>query len=90
MRFHRWKRADNLSFDPWLREHVRNGGEIIRVCQKSMQIEGTVHEWENWTNKKYPGNGDYIVAGALTPISIDTKKNIGEYIEPNVWILYKT
>ena len=49
-----------------------------------MQIEGTVHEWENWTNKKYPGNGNYIVTGALTPISIDTKKNIGKYIEPNV------
>ena len=53
---------------------VRNGGEIIRVCQKSMQIEGTVHEWGNWTNKKYPGDGNYIVTGALTPISIDTKK----------------
>jgi len=84
MRFHRWKRADNLSFDPWLRVHVRNGGEIIRVCQKSMQIEGTVHEWENWTNKKYTGDGNYIVIGASTPISIDTKKNIGKYIEPNV------
>lgn len=84
-----WKRADNLPFDPWLRVHVRNGGEIIRVCKKSMQIEGTVHEWENWTNKKYPGDGNYIVIGALTPISIDTKKNIGKYIEPNVWILHK-
>ena len=85
-----WKRVDNLPFDPWLRIHMRNGCKILRVCKKSMKIEGTVQEWESWTNKKYPGNGDYIVAGALTPISIDTKKNIGEYIESNVWILYNT
>jgi len=84
-----WERADNLQFDPWLRIHVRNGGEIVRACKKSMQIEGTVQEWESWTNKKYPGDGNYIVTGALTPISIDTKKNIGKYIEPNVWILHK-
>jgi len=85
-----WKRVDNLPFDPWLRVHMRNGCKVLKVCKKSMKIEGTVKEWESWTNKKYPGDGDYIVAGALTPISIDIKKNIGEYIEPNVWILYKT
>jgi len=84
-----WKRDDNLAFDLWLRVHMRNGCEILRVCKRSMKIKGTVQEWERWANQKYPGDGDYIVARALTPISIDTKKNIGEYIEPNVWILYK-
>ncbi len=84
-----WKNPNNLPFDPWIRVHVRNRGEIIKVCKKSMQIEGKVHEWENWTNQNYPGDGNYIVTGALTPISIDIKKNIGKYIEPNVWILHK-
>ena len=49
-----------------------------------MKIVGTVNEWEKWTNNTYPGNGNYIVQGALNSININKENNIGTYIEPNI------
>ncbi|MGM0446137.1 MAG: GNAT family N-acetyltransferase [Bacillota bacterium] len=84
-----WKREDGLPYDPWLRVHLIFGGEIIKVCHKAMKIEGTINEWEKWTNLKFFESGRYIVKGALNPIKINIENDVGEYIEPNVWILHK-
>lgn len=54
-----------------------------------MYIHGTIDEWKEWTKLDFPESGSYIIPGALNPISIDTKKNEGFYIEPNVWILHR-
>jgi hypothetical protein len=83
-----WKNKEGLAFDPWIRVHLKAGGKIVGICNKSMYITGTVAEWEKWTGMLFPGSGDYIVDKALTPITIDKKKDIGTYIEPNVWIVY--
>jgi hypothetical protein len=32
--------------------------------------------------------GDYIVNNALVPVRVDREKNIGRYIEPNVWVVH--
>ena len=37
---------------------------------------------------KFPESGEYVVEGALCPVLIDREKNLGTYIEPNVWISY--
>ncbi len=37
---------------------------------------------------KFPESGEYVVEGALCPVSIDRENNLGTYIEPNVWISY--
>ena len=84
-----WKREDGLPFDPWIRVHVKLGARIIKPCHKSMYIPGSVPQWEKWTGMKFPETGEYVVEGALTPVKIDRQKNIGEYIEPNVWIVHK-
>jgi len=55
-----------------------------------MKIKGTIKEWEKWTNLKFFENGKYVIKGALNPIKINTDNNVGEYIEPNVWILHKS
>jgi hypothetical protein len=39
----------DLPFDPWLRKHVRLGGNIVKIAPSSMVIEGTVAEWKDWT-----------------------------------------
>lgn len=83
-----WKNNDGLPFDPWLRVHFKAGGKIIGICKKSMDISGSVSEWEKWTDLVFPSSGDYVVDKALIPITIDKKKDIGKYIEPNVWILH--
>jgi GNAT superfamily N-acetyltransferase len=84
-----WKKKDGLPFDPWIRVHVKAGGKIISTCYSSMDISGTLEDWEAWTNKKFPKSGDYIIDEALVPVKIDTTRNTGHYMEPNVWIVHE-
>jgi len=86
----RWKNDKGLPFDSWLRVHVRLGGEIVKTCPKAMFIPGTIDEWREWTGMEFPGSGQYVIPGALSPVSIDIEINQGIYIEPNVWTLHRT
>jgi len=85
-RYVRWTRADGAPFDPWLRLHWRLGARVLRVAPRSMVITGTVAEWEAWTTMRFPQSGRYTVPGALAPITIDRRRNVGRYVEPNVWM----
>jgi GNAT superfamily N-acetyltransferase len=89
-RYIEWHRDDELPYDPWLRVHVRNGGTIVKPCHTAMRIPGTVAEWEQWTGMRFFESGDYVVAGALTPVRIDTESDVGLYIEPNVWVIHES
>lgn len=84
-RYMRWTQADGTPFDPWLRTHWRLGARLIKVADPSMLIESTIADWEDWTKLHFPESGDYIIPGALNPITIDVDHNRGTYIEPNVW-----
>jgi len=83
-----WRRGDGLAFDPWIRVHLNLGGRILGICKNSMNISGTIKEWEAWSGLDFPGDGDYIVNNAVIPVSINLKDNTGKYIEPNVWIIH--
>jgi GNAT superfamily N-acetyltransferase len=84
-----WQDDRGLLFDPWLRVHIKAGGKIVGVCLSSMDISGTVSEWEKWTGQVFPGSGDFIVEKALVPVRIDRGKKYGSYIEPNVWVVHE-
>lgn len=85
-RYVAWRREDGLFFDPWLRVHERLGADLIRVCPRSMLIEGTIAEWKEWTGMVFPESGDYVVPGALVPLRVDRERDLGRYVEPNVWM----
>jgi GNAT superfamily N-acetyltransferase len=80
----RWTRADGMPYDPWIRLHVRLGGEILEVCPESMVVEAERAEWEEWTGLEFPADGDYVVPGALEPVRF--RGGVGRYVEPNLWI----
>jgi GNAT superfamily N-acetyltransferase len=84
-----WQNEQGLPFDAWLRVHVRAGARIIKVCHESKFIRGTRAEWEQWTGMRFPQSGQYIISGALNPIEMNTEKDEGTYIEPNVWIVHE-
>lgn len=83
-----WKREDGQPFDPWIRVHWKIGGRIARAAPKSMSVRGTVNDWEKWTDMSFPTSGEYVVPGALAPVSIDRENNVGYHEEPNVWIIH--
>jgi hypothetical protein len=85
----RWFRPDGLPFDPWLRVHARAGAELVGVCARSMEVPGTIAQWEEWTGMEFPESGDYVVPGALTPVRIDRESDAGLYVEPNVWMRHR-
>jgi len=85
-RYATWRRGDGRLFDPWLRVHERLGGEVLGIAERSMTVEGTIGEWESWTEMPFPETGSYVLPGALVPIEIDCEADLGRYVEPNVWM----
>jgi GNAT superfamily N-acetyltransferase len=81
-----WKLPDGAPFDPWLRTHWRFGARPYGICPGSMVITAPVAAWEEWTGMAFPDSGDYVVPGALVPVSIDRERDTGRYVEPNVWM----
>jgi GNAT superfamily N-acetyltransferase len=88
-RYIRWRRDDGLPFDPWIRVHVRVGGEILRPATAAMRVSGSIAEWEHWTRMALPESGSYAVPGALVPVEIDRERDIGEYLEPACWMRHR-
>jgi GNAT superfamily N-acetyltransferase len=88
-RYVRWARPDGAPFDPWLRTHWRLGGEVLGVCPASMEITAAVASWEAWTGLAFPETGPYVVPGALVPVAIDRERDLGRYLEPNVWVRHR-
>lgn len=83
-----WKNERGEPFDPWIRAHWRLGAKFIKIAPESMRITGTIANWEAWTGLKFPQDGKYAITFGLVPLKIDVAKNIGEYVEPNLWMFH--
>lgn len=82
-------REDGLPQDPWLRVHVRAGGEIVGVCPRAMTIAGTLAEWREWTGLPFDRTGDLVVPHALVPVHSSPEHDHAVYVEPGVWVHHR-
>ncbi|MFF2412024.1 N-acetyltransferase [Streptomyces sp. NPDC058092] len=82
-------RPDGLPQDPWLRIHVRAGGEVLKVCPASMTISGSLTQWREWTGLPLDTSGPVSVPGALTPLTVSVEHDYAVYVEPNVWVRHR-
>jgi hypothetical protein len=85
-RYVAWSRPDGAPLDAWLRTHWRLGARMLRVCPASTVVEADVGTWETWTGMRFPDSGPYVVPDALVPVEIDRERDLGRYVEPNVWM----
>ncbi len=53
-----------------------------------MVIEGTVGDWEQWTDLDFPVSGAYVVPEALNLVRIDRDADLGVYVEENLWVAH--
>lgn len=83
-----WTREDGTLFDPWMRVHASLGAKVLGMAPSSMVIKGSAADWERWTGLSFPESGEYVVPGALVPVSMDRERDHGIYREPNVWMLH--
>jgi hypothetical protein len=88
-RYAAWTREDGLPFDPWLRTHVRLGGELLRPEPRSLRITGSVGEWEGWVGMPFPESGRFVFPQGLAPLEVDREADRGTYFEPNVWARHR-
>jgi hypothetical protein len=82
-------REDGLPSDPWLRVHVREGGQIVGVCSCSMTISGSLAQWRGWTGMPFDTSGPVTVPGALNPVEVSVAHDRAVYVEPNVWVRHR-
>jgi len=78
------KTEEGLPIDPWLRTHIRRGGKILGVCERSMELAGYTDDWERWTGVRVSDDGPTVIPQALVPVIF--ANGVGRYIEPNVWV----
>lgn len=83
-----WTDERGRQFDPWLRSHAAAGGRMIKPAERSMVVEEPVAFWEMWSGRSFAHTGEYAVEGALAPVVIERERDIGRYVEPNVWFAY--
>jgi len=88
-RYATWTREDGLPFDPWVRVHTRMGARIGPTIPHSLHITGSVAEWETWTQMPFPESGEYVFPAGLAPVRIDREQDLGEYWEPNIWLIHQ-
>ena len=48
--------------------------DVGRAAFRSLQITGTVGEWESWTGITFPESGDYVFPDGLTAVHVDRLK----------------
>lgn len=82
------KKTEGKIYDPWIRTHLNSGAQVIRICPKSMHVEGDMAFWNDLTGRTIQKTGDYEVNGALNLVHIDPELNRGDYWEDNIWIYY--
>ena len=80
-----WKRDDGAPFDPWLRVHHRLGGKVLGITHRALTVDAPVDRWQKWAQMAFPATGEYVVDGALQPITINREENWGRYRDPNLW-----
>lgn len=88
-RYIKWQHPDGSPYDPWLHVHYKLGGRFMKIAPASMVIVGSIGEWEEWTNMRFPETGKYIVPGALQPVEMNCERDEGIYEDPNVWMIHR-
>lgn len=86
--YSKWQNKDGLFYDPWLRTHQKLGATVLTCVDSTLEIKGTIADWEKWTGMVFPESGQYVVKDALQPVQIDIESNLGVYHEPDVWMLH--
>lgn len=84
--FCHWTNAERLPLDPWMRVHARLGARVIKACNDSQPLAGTVAEWEKWLGLPLPSSGTYVGPGLLAPLHVDREADEAVCMEPNVWM----
>ena len=92
-----------LPFDPWLRKHIRMGARVVKIAPESLVKEAPAAAWREWLEGKIEldtstdDDGKVIVLGEKLdgfkhdgrPVYWDAKRQVGRYVETDIWVLHQ-
>lgn len=76
-------------YDPWLNIHSKIGGKLLKICDKSMYIDGSIEQWKKWTHLKFDNNLESPIPTGFVPLRIYHPNHFAYYIESNVWFEHR-
>ena len=79
------RREDGQLQDWWLRLHEKAGGTLVRTARCSATVQADLQTWRDWTGLPFDTDSPVHVPGALTPVFVSQRHDLGMYVEPNVW-----
>ncbi|HKD98759.1 MAG TPA: N-acetyltransferase [Micromonosporaceae bacterium] len=79
-------RDDGMPADPWIRTHIRAGATVVGIANTSMTVAARLDSWRVWTGVPFDVDGPTAVPQALAPVHCDLERDLGVYVEPNVWM----
>ena len=82
------KTENQQCYDFWIRTHLKYGAEILNVCSTSLEVRATVSKWREWTSLPLNASGRHHVPEGLVLMNLDLDRNLGIYLEPNIWMQY--
>ena len=84
-----WDNVRDLSDEVWPEYNVH--GETLNYYWAQLYdvFPEWQFEWETWTRMAFPETGDYVFPAGLATVHIDRERDLGEYSEPNVWIIHQ-
>jgi len=85
-----WQGIAGLSPEVWPEYNLH--GDVLNQYwdPRSMRITGSVADWESWTRMRFPETGDYVFPAGLATVHIDRDHDMGQYWEPNVWLVHRS
>lgn len=79
---------DGRVYDPWLRIHVKLGGQILNICHRSLVVRASLKKWSEWLGTSFNQSASIQIPGGLALLEIDCDHGTGTYVEPNIWVRY--
>ncbi len=83
-----WTNEKGECFDLWLRTHQRLGAKVLAPCMESVSVSGSRRDWLEWAGLDFTTSGDHCVPRALVPVRYDAERDLGRYVEPNLWMVH--
>ena len=87
-RYARWTRSDGSPFDPWIRVHTLLGAASARSSPVRCTSPAPSRSGSRGRRCGSPRPATLSSRPGLATVHIDRERDLGEYWEPNVWLIH--
>lgn len=83
-----WSHPGRPCFDPWIATHLGLGGRLVKTISAAMTVTRRVSDFAQMFSLTFASKGEYLLPGALCPMTVDPELELARYKEPGVWLVH--